>query len=181
MATRQAAPITVEQFLNFKAPPGYRAELLHGEIILSPDPKPLHHDVVLNIYRALHQMLGATWRVGTRCNMDFTAEHYMPSPDVFVMDLQKWLTARAGNVYPEGSPILAVEVVSPSNTKTNVLDKKALYLRNGSSAVWVVYPNEKIVDVYRRDGTAAGFNALDDIPLPHELSSVFLRANDFFV
>jgi Uma2 family endonuclease len=122
MATApKVPPITVEQFLNFQAPPGYRAELLHGEIILSPDPKPLHHDVVMNIYRMVYdRCLGSSYHVGSRCNVDFRPEHYMPSPDIFVFPLDVWNRARAGSYYPAKAPILAAEVVSPSNTKQNV-------------------------------------------------------------
>ncbi len=47
------------------------------------------------------------------------------------------------------APDLAVEVVSPSNRPREILDKVESYLRYGARLVWVVYPDERVVDVYR--------------------------------
>lgn len=49
------------------------------------------------------------------------------------------------------APDIAVEVVSPSNRPREILDKVELYLRYGTRFVWVVYPKERVVDVYRTD------------------------------
>ncbi|MBC8099529.1 MAG: Uma2 family endonuclease, partial [Armatimonadetes bacterium] len=46
------------------------------------------------------------------------------------------------------APDLAVEVVSPSNSELTLLRKVELYLANGSQAVWVVYPEAKVVYIY---------------------------------
>ena len=140
MGTTKAPPISVEQFLNFEAPSGYRVELLDGEIVLSPDPKPIHHDLVINVYDALRSRIGKSFKVGMRTNMDLREVHYMPSPDVFVRAHESWRQARKENCYPSGSPILAVEVISPSNTEPNVLRKTDVYLRYGTVQVWNVYP-----------------------------------------
>ncbi len=46
MATVSVAPpITVEQYLGFRGYPGLRDELINGEIVLSPQPKPHHQEV----------------------------------------------------------------------------------------------------------------------------------------
>ena len=63
MAAVVTPPITAEQFLHFEAPEGYRAELIRGEIVLSPDPKPLHHDVGQNIVEMLKKAVGAGSRL----------------------------------------------------------------------------------------------------------------------
>jgi Uma2 family endonuclease len=47
------------------------------------------------------------------------------------------------------APDLAVEVVSPSNRPRQMLDKAELYLISGTQLVWVVYPEERVVDVYK--------------------------------
>lgn len=47
------------------------------------------------------------------------------------------------------APDLAVEVISPSETERKILTKAQNYLRLGTKLVWAVYPEEKVVDVYR--------------------------------
>ena len=172
-------PITVEQYLAFQDPPGYRSELLHGEIILSPDPKPLHHDVVENIFELLKQHVGTRFKVCTRINVDFSAEFYMPSPDVFVIEREAWRYSRNRNAYPSGNVILAVEVISPSNTEENVADKTQLYLRNGAAQVWNVYPSEKYCLLYSPEG---GSVRLENGPiiLPAPLPNISIDLGDFF-
>jgi Uma2 family endonuclease len=54
----------------------------------------------------------------------------------------------SGKTFP-GAPDLAVEVISPSETPRSVADKVQRYLRAGRQLVWAVYPNERVVDVYR--------------------------------
>jgi Uma2 family endonuclease len=49
---------------------------------------------------------------------------------------------------------LAVEVVSPSESAGDLNKKVNLMLRAGSLAVWVIYPEERTVQVYRPDGTS---------------------------
>ena len=49
-------------------------------------------------------------------------------------------------------PDLAVEVVSPGDTKREVAEKVQEYLDFGVPLVWVVRPKEKTVTVYRANG-----------------------------
>jgi Uma2 family endonuclease len=53
-----------------------------------------------------------------------------------------------------GAPVLAVEVVSPSNTAKDMQLKVKQYLEAGAFEVWLVYPDTRTVYVYtagRRD------------------------------
>jgi Uma2 family endonuclease len=49
----------------------------------------------------------------------------------------------------EGQPVLAVEVLSPSDTQDDVLEKVQDYLDAGVPHVWLVEPKFKTVTVYR--------------------------------
>ena len=112
------APITIEQYLGFQSPDGYRDELIYGKIIVSPGPKPDHVDVAENIHELLKQTLGKKYRVAQRINLRFPAEHSMPSPDIFVSEREAWKQALLHKTYPDGSSVrLVVEMLSPSNTK----------------------------------------------------------------
>lgn len=150
-------PITVEQFFHFEAPPGYRAELIDGEIILSPDPKPLHQTIVSNIYKALNSVVDLEqYVINMRTNFNLKEIHYAPSPDVFVVDRQEWLQSIVENRYPIGAPILAVEVLSESNRERQVERKKRAYFRKGAKQLWIVDPRSlsgHIVNDIRPDGS----------------------------
>jgi Uma2 family endonuclease len=177
--TPKAPPITVEQYLAFEEPPGYRSELLHGEIILSPDPKPIHHDVAENVFELLKKQVGPNYKVCMRINVNFSAEFYMPSPDVFVIERSIWRHFRERNEYPEGKLILAVEVVSPSNRVENVLDKTSLYLRNGTLEVWNIYPFERRFTVHKLSEQSE-YKEGSMVKLPSPLPQVILDSKNFF-
>jgi Uma2 family endonuclease len=49
---------------------------------------------------------------------------------------------------PNLAPTLAVEVLSPGNTKKEMEDKLADYFRSGVELVWYVYPDRKQVQVF---------------------------------
>ena len=53
----------------------------------------------------------------------------------------------------EGVPDLAVEVVSESNLAQDMLTKVHQYVDAGAKAVWVFYPNLKVVQIHDRQGT----------------------------
>jgi Uma2 family endonuclease len=135
-----ASPVTIRQYLNFRAPAGFRDELLYGQIVLSPEPEPLHFDIAENLFELLKAMAGKQFKVAQRVNLRFPAVRSMPSPDVFVLPQEDWRKARTASGYPEGkSVILAVEILSPSNRKKNIDPKVKLYNLHGIEA-WVVSP-----------------------------------------
>jgi Uma2 family endonuclease len=148
-ALQPAPPITIEQYLGFEAPEGFRDELIYGRIVLSPEPKVLHYDVADNLYRLLSKAAGRKYRVAQRMNLQFLDCHSMPIPDVFAIKRQEWTRARIQNVYPDGSQVLlAVEVISPSNRASPLKSKIEIYLAHGLE-VWVVDPKKQEVTVRR--------------------------------
>ena len=180
MAAATIPPITVEQFLNFETPDGFRAELIRGEIVLSPYPKPLHHDVVENIFDLLKKAVRQEFKVGSRCNMNLEKLFSMPSPDVFVLTRELWQQAREGEYYPLGAHLLAVEVLSPANRSKNLRAKTELYLEAGSLAVWNVSVKQRSVAVHVPKREVFTRQAGEVIQLPAALGSVAIAVDDFF-
>src|SRR5205807_2377355 len=68
-------------------------------------------------------------------------------PDVAYISKVRGGTIPA-KVFPVG-PDLAVEVISPSETATEINDKVNLYFQGGTRQVWLVYPVTKTVYVYQ--------------------------------
>jgi Uma2 family endonuclease len=146
-------PITVEQFLNFRPPRGFRSELINGEIVLSPDPKALHYDICERIAKFVEQVCPETaFKVLQRINLRLKTTHEMPSPDVMVIDYPAWVEAQHSGC-PSATPFLVVEVISRSNRKKAVEKKVRTYLENGVNEVWVVYPKARLVSIHTPTGS----------------------------
>jgi Uma2 family endonuclease len=58
----------------------------------------------------------------------------------------------------EGAPILAVEILSPSDTQENIAEKVDTYLSAGTPLVWLVDPHFRTVTVHRADRTTETFD-----------------------
>src|SRR5438105_2898094 len=61
----------------------------------------------------------------------------------------------------DGVPLLAVEILSPSDKQEEIDDKVQEYLAAGVALVWVVNPRFKTVLVYRPDAEPRLFNMQD--------------------
>lgn len=132
-------PISVEQYLGFKGYPGLRDELINGEIVLSPQPKPHHQEIVENLHRLLGQAFeGSAYVVRQNSNIRFDCANSMPAPDLFVIDRESWRLAIASKDYLSKAPLLVIEVLSPANRARKVDEKAMLYLANGVARVWIV-------------------------------------------
>ncbi|HLY25827.1 MAG TPA: Uma2 family endonuclease [Aggregatilineales bacterium] len=100
-------------------------------------------------------------------------------PDVAYISAGR-LKDQKEDAFYQGAPDLAIEVVSPSNTPTEMQERAGLYLDTGSRLVWIVDAKSKTVDVYREDGkrisirgdgVLEGYDVLPALHLP--LSTVF--------
>jgi Uma2 family endonuclease len=186
----QAPPITVEQFEAFEGYPGLKDELINGEIVLSPQPKPLHQQVAKNICRLLDEALrGQDYTAQQNSNIQFREANSMPAPDVFVITKKAWKLACERDEYLSAPPVLVVEVISPANRKKRVEAKTEVYLSGGVSEVWLVHPKTRALDVVRRGNRGnkevsplrfpAGPNAGVKLELPNPLSG-FVWCEAFF-
>jgi Uma2 family endonuclease len=145
-----AAPITVEQYEHFEGYPGLRDELINGRIVLSPQPKPLHQEVVENFRRLLDAALSKSeYIVRQNSNIRFKKAHTMPAPDLFVVRREVWLAAIKANKYLAEAPLIAIEVLSRANREKGVEDKTRVYLSNGVQHVWIADPKKGEVYIAR--------------------------------
>lgn len=70
--------------------------------------------------------------------------------------------------FMEGPPVLAVEILSPSDQQEEILEKVQDYLKAGVKLVWVAEPVFRTVMVYRPDAEPQSFNATQEISAePH--------------
>ena len=132
---------------------GFRYELVKGELIRMSPTGHEHGVVAMNIAGPLHQHvksnnLGAVYAAETGFIIEENPDT-VRAPDVAFV--QKARINEAGKVqgYWRGAPDLAVGVVSPSDTVSNIEGKVADWLQAGARMVWVVSPKLRTVTVYR--------------------------------
>ncbi len=65
--------------------------------------------------------------------------------------------------YIDGPPDLAVEIVSPGDTASEIQNKVHDYLAAGARLVWIVYPAQKLVMVHYPDGVAHTLHQADTL------------------
>jgi Uma2 family endonuclease len=68
-------------------------------------------------------------------------------PDVSV----SWPDRAVENDLLQHAPMLAVEIVSPSNTADQIERKVVAYLEEGAAEVWVLYPTTRHMTVFRKE------------------------------
>ena len=128
-------------------------ELIHGVVVEMPSPSFEHSWIVVQItfliklYLAEHA-IGEVF--GDSNDFDLAPGLvFKPDASFIIHERLPGLPVRY-----HGAPDLAVEVASPSNTETELLFKVEKYIQYGSRLVWVVYPDRRVVVVYR--GAAEG-------------------------
>jgi Uma2 family endonuclease len=177
----KAPPINVDQYLGFEAPSGFRDELIEGEIVLSPDPKPLHAAVANRLSDLLKiRLAGMPFVVQQRVNFRMEDCDSMPSPDLFVLEKSRWHEAVETDTYPSGSPVLAVEIVSPANRRKEIQRKTSLYLRHGSVEVWVVFPRKQVLEIWTQTDHVTRYAAGETITLHYPFPAAELRLDEVF-
>ncbi len=147
-----SAFLTVEDFLKLPDD-GQRIELIQGEVVSMGRGGFIHERVKARVSRILGAWLTRN-PIGEVFSetMYWLDEHNTPQPDVSVILNDRMRPGITGLF--RGAPDLAIEIVS-SETAAYLLAKIELYLKHGSKTVWVFYPDQQQVHVYRTGGQIA--------------------------
>ena len=133
---------------------GKRYELHEGELSVSPSPTPRHQRIIGNLFLILAPHVRASDRGEVflspfDCIMTNIT---VVEPDlVYVDDERRRLISERAL---EGSPSLAIEVLSPSSINIDRRRKMALYAAHDVTWYWIVDPDARTIEAYRLDGTA---------------------------
>lgn len=152
--TIAAHKMTVEQFEAFIALPENAErsfELINGEIV-EKMPTEEHALIIIIIGAAFLNYLrtNPVGRVGTDARFQPADDRENDRrPDVHVTLDQSTPVVTAGP--KPGVPDIAVEVKSPDDSMREMRDKARFYLLHGSSLVWLVIPDKKLVEIYTPD------------------------------
>lgn len=80
----------------------------------------------------------------------------------------------------EGVPVLAVEVLSPSDTHEDVTEKIDQYLQAGVKLIWIVDPHFQTVTVHRPDAKPDFFTSDDQLTAEPHLPGFRAAVRQFF-
>lgn len=139
-------------------------ELDEGELLVTPSPTARHNEICYRIRRALREFSRAKKLGYVTGKTDFAiGPDTVRRPDVAFITMTQLQQIDVDRSPLDGSPALAVEVISPGNLAQDIFKKIHQYLSAGSELVWVVYPPLKVIAVHSRAGS-------------HEVSHGFLEA-----
>ncbi len=143
--------ITIEEFYE-KAMEGFRGELVRGELRETLPTSILHGiiagriAIILGMF-VMQKELGEVLTAETGFKL-FVNEKTVRVPDVAFLSNEKLAEVKDFSKFFNGTPDLAVEVISPSETYDEVQGKLEDYLAAGVKTVWIVRPKQKSITIY---------------------------------
>lgn len=126
---------------------GNRYEVVYGELLVTPAPRPWHEVVQRRLMSALDNYLrehpvGEV--LGSRADISWGPDVLL-SPDVFVVPLEQ---ARTLDWARMRDLLLVAEVISPSSARHDRFIKRRRYQEAGVPLYWIVDGDERRVEVW---------------------------------
>ena len=142
-------PLTYEEYLDTPEIEG-RFDIVDGEMIMAPSPIPEHQITHKQFFLTLHQfivernlgiLLYAPLDVVIRRNPLRTRQ-----PDLLLLSNESYARIYLDRPIEE-APKLAIEILSPSNTRRRVQDALADYAAIGVKECWLVSLDARTIEV----------------------------------
>lgn len=144
--------VTAEELLTMPDD-GLCYELVKGELKRMPPTGTEHGGVTMELAAPLHRYvklnkLGQVYAAETGFKLESDPDT-VRAPDIAFVRAERIKATGRARGYGDGAPDLAVEVLSPGNTKREMAEKIEEYFAGGARLVWVVNPKSKTIAVYR--------------------------------
>ncbi|MBA2732449.1 MAG: Uma2 family endonuclease [Acidobacteria bacterium] len=152
MSTTETKLMTAEELLEL--PRGeFRYELVKGELKRMSPTGDEHGRVTMELASPLYQYaklnnLGRGYAAETGFKLESNPDT-VRAPDIAFVSIERIQAAGSIQGYRSGAPDLAVEVISPGNTKREMAEKVKEYFESGARMVWVISPKLKTITVSR--------------------------------
>jgi len=121
---------------------GHRYELIDGSLIVSPAPRHGHQTVVGNLHLLLRSACPAGLQVILAPFAVALADDTELQPDLLVAPRSQFTEREL-----PGPPLLAVEVLSPSTRRVDLLLKRDRLQSAGVASYWLVDPEGPVLTV----------------------------------
>jgi Uma2 family endonuclease len=144
--------MSAEEFAALKGPPGFRLELVRGEVVKVCRPGFSYGLHQLRIGAILDQFGRSTKQGRATVETGVTTEEdpdTVRGPDISYWSAQRLPLDQEPEGYPEAPPDLCVEVLSRSNRAGKIRKKLREYFARDVRMVWVVNLKRRTVTIYR--------------------------------
>jgi len=127
---------------------GKRYEIICGDLIMAPAPNTIHQKVALKIeYELLKfndkenkgELFHAPYDV-------VMSDMNVVQPDILFVKTENLGIITDKNI--DGSPDLIIEILSPSSSYYDQVQKKEMYARFGIQEYWIVDPIKQSIEIY---------------------------------
>jgi Uma2 family endonuclease len=152
--------LTFGEFERMPEQPG-KQELIRGELIELPPAKLKHDRIGRRFFKWLDAVLAEMKVEGVRKSFGevcIETGYKMPNNGWYIPDVSITHARQIEGEYFEGSPALAIEIVSESNTAKAIGTKVQDYLAFGALQVWVVYPERRQMFIHQPGAPAEMFS-----------------------
>ena len=150
--------VSYEEYMEIYEKSDLRMEFINGEIVLLSSPNTTHQEISGNLFSEIREYLkGKSCKVFyAPFDVHFRKEGFK-DPDVMQPDLivacdVAETTNEKGRYM--GTPVLVVEILSPSTRSKDMVDKLNTFMISGVRECWIVDPDQGTILVY-------GFKDLD--------------------
>ncbi len=145
---------TYQDYLKLPEEPGYRYEVLEGILVKDPSPNVMHQRVLRRLIRLLEDYFSEIDPEGEVffAPLDVTFQEItVVQPDLlYISGKQKKLVEETRI---DGPPNLVVEIISPSTSRKDRIQKRNIYQKAGVQHYWLVHPEERTLECFAlRDG-----------------------------
>lgn len=130
-----------------------RYELDEGELIVTPSSTAWHNLVGLRLWRILAAFVAKHHSGMAVTEAEFRlSTNTVRRPDVAFIAKEQLANVDLHHTPLEGAPLLAVEIISPSNLAEDMKKKVRQYLAAGTQSVWLIYPALRIIEIHDHNG-----------------------------
>ena len=125
-----------------------RYELINGRLYEMPAPTPWHQDVMMEIALIMRVFAKKESRGKVLPSpIDVVlGDRYVLQPDIIFISRER--LEIIGEKAIMGPPDLVVEIISPATVRRDTVVKKEIYEKFGVREYWIVYPEEKAIEVW---------------------------------
>lgn len=125
-----------------------KSDLIEGVFVMA-SPATRIHEILVTFLAAIFRNFVGHHKLGEITGPN--AAYRLNDENVYQPDLAFVASGRlnkAGDVYFDGAPDLAVEIVSPSSRQYDLVEKRINYGRFGAKEYWLVDPIDRTVTLY---------------------------------
>lgn len=180
----QEKPLTLTEFLQqdyIDESPAY--EYINYQIIRKPMPKTHHSRIQLKLASLIESALETEDKAIAFTELRCTFDDRSIVPDIVIVDKEKIPLNKDGELENNAiffAPLWSIEILSPNQTPTRVIDNILFCLENGTQLGWLIDTEEKIImvfepqkplKIYRHDETLPILKNVDLQLTPNQIFS----------